>query len=222
MSSIHELYGERSADFQPMKAVGGGPPKKKGLDTVVALSNLRGLDLVLSSRSISYVLLFGTLLGAARGGSLIDFDTDVDVGVLAQSEPPLLDALLELEQVGFRVSRVVGGENGIPNLVSVEKGGEYIDITFLLQRRFLGFEYWGYTREWYRADLLLPISELQLEGRLFPAPKKYVNLLKGWYGRKWITPVAGTRANEHRRLRNFLRKLFARAAPNPRNIGRRG
>lgn len=180
----------------------------------VALENLLDLSRILKSLEIKFVLVYGTLLGAAREGELIAHDTDIDVGVIdiELDNRAMVQARSQLEKIGLMVSREGGPKNKAPDFFSVTRGGEYIDIMILRRRKFLWVEFLGQKSGWARSELFFPLSELTLAQISFPTPRRYEKLLSMWYGPGWHKSVVGTRANHHRRLRNFLRNLRARVA----------
>lgn len=178
----------------------------------VALENLLDLARIFKSHGIEFVMMYGTLLGAARDGKLIGHDTDIDVGILNSENDKLVQARVDLERVGLRVLRESGSKNQPPDFFSVGRGGEYIDVEILRSRKGLWFESIGRGSDWVRSRYFFPLNELKLEGNCLPTPRDHEKLLTVWYGRDWRTPLEGARAYHHRRVRNFLRNLKARAA----------
>lgn len=211
-ATIRDVYGDRSPEFEAFRSSNKGTSPRQNQSQSVALGNLIDLDKIFVDCSVKYVLLYGTLLGAAREGNIIEYDTDVDVGVFVQSEAKLLEALRELEKIGLRVIRVSGPKHWLTDFVSVGRDGEYIDISVLRFRRVAGLTWVGQTAGWSQARDFFPVKKLNLGGFYFPAPKKFEKLLKQWYGRSWMTPQVGKRANHHRKFRNLLRNLSARIA----------
>lgn len=177
----------------------------------VALENLLDLARIFKSHGIEFVLMYGTLLGAARDGKLIEHDTDIDIGVLNLENHKMAQARSDFERVGLRVFRESGSKNQPADFFSVSRGGEYIDVEILRSRKGLWFESIGRGSDWARSLFFFPLNELTLEGTRFPTPRDHEKLLTVWYGRDWRTPLEGARAHHHRRVRNFLRNLRARA-----------
>jgi hypothetical protein len=96
---------------------------KGGIDSVVCAANLLDLKALLEWHEIPFLLAFGTLLGAYRNGAFIRGDHDTDIIVPEEKEGALRMAFScrRFRDTGFRVCRVV------PDLVSIERSGEYID-----------------------------------------------------------------------------------------------
>ena len=96
----------------------------KQIDRDVAFNNLKVLLPVLEKNGILVSPALGTLLGIIREGDFIEWDEDVDLFILAEDKPKLLNALWALKDVGFDLVRVDRG--GL--LLSIMRNGEYIDF----------------------------------------------------------------------------------------------
>lgn len=68
------------------------------------VQNLREIKDVLDKNNVNYWLDFGTLLGAVRSGKLIEWDSDVDLGVWYGNVDQIISIFPELKSKGFRAS----------------------------------------------------------------------------------------------------------------------
>jgi phosphorylcholine metabolism protein LicD len=59
---------------------------------------------ILVKHKINYWIEGGTLLGAVRHKGIIPFDDDLDIGVMHDDEIRLQDALIDLQELGYKLS----------------------------------------------------------------------------------------------------------------------
>ncbi len=73
------------------------------MDKQKALDNLCDAVNILQHHGLTYLLVDGTLLGAARGGDFIDHDTDIDIGVMSDewTLEILRDVFYSMMEAGF-------------------------------------------------------------------------------------------------------------------------
>ncbi len=137
-------------------------------------------------------MAFGTLLGAAREGGVIGHDSDVDLAYLSEASTP---AEMALELYGMtRALRRRG-------LRVVTKSASFITVVFTASDGVIGsidvyttFYVGEYLHETatVRAPVprsaVLPLTELEFEGRMLPAPADVDAMLAVSYGPGWRVP----------------------------------
>lgn len=69
----------------------------------IAVENLREIKEILDRFGVEYWLDWGTLLGAVRDGRIIEWDNDIDLGMMSDSWEKIVSALPEFEKKGFDV-----------------------------------------------------------------------------------------------------------------------
>lgn len=137
-------------------------------------------------------LAYGTLLGAVRGGRLIGYDSDADLGyVSAHTEPA--DVVLEsfriqrdLAQLGYRTIRYSGAAFKI--LIAESDGSiRGLDVFggFLREGQL---HLMGEIRASFERSWIFPLGTASLEGRVLPVPADTDRFLSITYGPSWRTP----------------------------------
>ncbi|HYO32107.1 MAG TPA: class I SAM-dependent methyltransferase [Nocardioidaceae bacterium] len=161
---------------------------------------------------------FGTLLGAVRSGKLIGHDVDVDLGYLSAYEYPVdvIRESMRVERVfrskGWKVIRQNGGFLAL-FLPQSDGGSRNLDV-------FSCFIVNGMLHQVHdvrtKADrsAVLPLKEIQFEGRTLPAPAKPRVFLRAAYGPGWRVPDPSfqyhTPRPTKRRVNGWLGGLRAR------------
>lgn len=137
---------------------------------------------------------YGTMLGAARSGRLIGHDMDIDLAYLSATSSPV-DAMLEsfrverhLRAKGWRLKR----QNGGFLQLFFEQGGarwRNIDVFTMVVDPGVPRLYGINDIAWdVDVDVVLPLGELGLEGRRWPAPRRPDVLCEAAYGPSWKVP----------------------------------
>lgn len=75
----------------------------KPIDKTIANENLQLLKQVCDRNHLTFLLFFGTLLGAVREHGFITHDEDIDLVMLKSDMPAFLAMLFELREVGFEL-----------------------------------------------------------------------------------------------------------------------
>jgi hypothetical protein len=135
---------------------------------------------------------FGSLLGAARSGTVIGHDSDIDLCFLSEKETPaemavemwgiaraLVDAGIEVKHKTGSFITVVyeapdGGEDGI-DIYTCFYVGDLLHETATVRERV-------------PRSAIVPLRTLELEGRMLPAPADPDRLLAVSYGPGWRVP----------------------------------
>ncbi|MFL6159031.1 MAG: hypothetical protein ACJ72D_23330 [Marmoricola sp.] len=142
--------------------------------------------------------VYGSLLGAVRGGKLIGHDSDADLGYVSKHENPL-DAQRESFQIQRRLSEL-GYESyrysGLAFRISVyesdgSKRGLDVFGGFIAPALPGGkpmLYLMGEVGAPFELDWIYPLGTVTLEGRTFPAPARPEKLLESMYGTGWKVP----------------------------------
>ena len=170
------------------------------------------LDILQDTCGLPAFLSFGSLLGAVREGRVIAHDVDVDLGYLSAFENPV-DAIIEsfgveraLNEAGIRVTRNSGGFIAM-DLKQPDGTTRNLDIfTAML---FDGRLYQVNDVD-VEADVtaVLPLQQIDFEGRKFPAPAVPEVFLESAYGPHWRVPNPAFAFERPRRQRRRIRGWF--------------
>lgn len=154
----------------------------KPIDKTIANENLQLLKQVCDRNHLTFLLFFGTLLGAVREHGFISHDEDIDLVMLKSDMPAFLSMLFELREAGFELARFERR-----GFLSIIRKGEYIDLYFFAP---------------YRKDPSLmhccmdicekkyveEIAPMEFLGQTYMAPIDYEDYLTHQYGEDWMTP----------------------------------
>lgn len=157
--------------------------------------------------------VYGTLLGAVRGGRLIGHDSDADLGYVSEHTCPV-DVVREsfrlqraLAGMGYQISRYSGAAVKV-DVTEGDGSVRGLDV-------FGGFLAGGYlhlmgeVRTPFRREWIFPLGTTTLEGRTLPAPANAEALLTATYGPDWRVPDPAyqfrTPSSTHRRLNGWFR-----------------
>lgn len=69
------------------------------------VEDLRDMKEILDKHNIKYWLDWGTLLGAVRGGEIIEGDKDIDIGMMESDYGKIISILPEIKKKGFLVHK---------------------------------------------------------------------------------------------------------------------
>jgi SAM-dependent methyltransferase len=149
------------------------------------------LRLINEEAGIPGFLAFGALLGAVRDGHLIGHDADADVGYLSRHRDLVGVAResFELERImrraGWQTWRFSTADFKV--VVPDPEGGRAIDVFggFVVDDVFYLMPNVSTP---YRESMLLPLGEVELEGRKVIAPADPTALLEATYGPGWKVP----------------------------------
>lgn len=152
----------------------------------------RVLEVMRDACGLEGWISFGTLLGAARSGSVIGHDSDIDLCFLSEKQTPaemaveiwdvaraLVDAGISVKHKTASFITVVydapdGGEDGI-DIYTCFYVGDLLHETATVRERV-------------PRSAVLPLRALEFEGRDMPAPADPDRLLTVSYGPDWRVP----------------------------------
>ena len=151
------------------------------------------MDVLRTECGVEPFMSFGALLGAVRSGRLIGHDVDIDIGYFSETRYPV-DMILEgmrIERVlrthGWRVIRdnaafiqvFAPSVGGVARNVDIFTS--WVDVDGNL------YQANDITTRGSRDDVV-PLSEVELEGRMVPAPRNTELFLQAAYGPSWRVP----------------------------------
>lgn len=137
-------------------------------------------------------IAFGSLLGAARSGKAIGYDSDIDLAYLSEKETPA-----EMAREMFAISRALRSAglrvlNKSASFITVvfrapDGGQSSIDLYTCFYLGDLLYET-ATVRAPVPREALLPLSTITFEGHQLPAPARPDVLLEASYGPNWRVP----------------------------------
>ena len=155
----------------------------KKIDKQIANENLILLKEVCDKHHLTFLLYFGTLLGAVREHDFITHDEDIDLIMDKKDMPAFLAMLFDLRQVGFELARYERR-----GFLSIIRKGEYIDMYFYQPYpddptlNYCCLDVW---EKKYNEE----IAPMEFLGNTYMAPKDYQGYLEHQYGKNWGTPI---------------------------------
>lgn len=175
MATINTPLGKLHYTFKPLYN------GRKRINKTIAKENLLLFNSIAIKYDLSYILGWGTLLGAIREHDFIEHDEDTDLIISKESLPKLLTMLWELQHIGFQVCRFER------DLVSIMRQNEYIDL----------YVYAPYTHGilichntlFLPAKMLTELIDYSFLDQKFKIPKDYISYLVLEYGQDWQIPV---------------------------------
>ena len=152
------------------------------------------LDVLSTSCQVPAFVSFGTLLGAVRDGHLIGHDLDVDLGYYSSCTTPV-DVIREsfriertlAAETGWRVTRANGGFLQLfpPQLDGTTRNLDVFSCFCTDAGRLYQINDIGTTGD---RSAVLPLQQVELEGRQLPAPARPEVFLQAAYGEGWRVP----------------------------------
>lgn len=150
------------------------------------------LDVMRTECGLEGWIAFGTLLGAAREGAVIGHDSDIDLAYLSEQRSPaemaaeLFGVARALRRHGMKVLSKSGAFITVV-FTSPDGGQSSIDLytCFYLDGQLYET---ATVRQPVPRSAVLPLTELEFEGRMLPAPADPDAMLTVSYGPGWRVP----------------------------------
>lgn len=139
-------------------------------------SALAAADRLLADANIPYILLCGTLLGAVRDGSLLDWDADIDLGVWDKDRA-------KLPNLNFRKL----GNDELGWEFKLKLNDIVVDLFFLHNDKNTTWFNCGIAYK-YNYPLITETTTIKIGNRYWPVPSNYKECLIANYGENWNTP----------------------------------
>jgi len=193
------------------------------MDILVAKRLLIEVKGIMDAFEVKFFLRQGTCLGAVRNNAFIQWDDDLDIGVLLDSEdftersiPRLIDTF---KQHGYYTET----QNSDALIFStLSKDNLRVDLLFL---RIVEGQVYHWPGIWFPARLFTELKEIDFLEQKFFVPNPPEEYLQIKYGPEWQTPKqhgyakdvvknipVETKPNFPERLRRFLRVFPAKTA----------
>jgi len=170
----------------------------KPINIEVSTENLLALQKILNLHTVSFGLMYGTLLGAVREKNFILHDHDTDLFVFREEEHKIMNMIDEAKKIGFSIGRYTDV------YISFVRGGDFIDIYFM-EKKLGKYHCDGHV---IPAKYLDNLVDYPFIGSSFKVPKDYQNLLAYLYGNDWEIPkknVSPTHYGLYLRIRYFIK-----------------
>lgn len=172
--------------------------QRPSFDVFQATKNLIDATKIYMIYEVRVFVMYGTLLGIMRDKSLIQHDTDVDLGFFDNDINSLINAHSLMVSKGFRLLRNVS-EN---RLITYERNGQYIDLyKFEIANQLPSDSLGAY---FFPLAAILPLKEKFIADGLVFVPNKSLLIVRKLYGISWRIE----KKNSHFPNNKFLLKFY--------------
>lgn len=178
------------------------------------LDHLDALVAFCQERDLRPFVVGGTLLGAVRDGAILGHDDDADLAYLSEHTHPS-DLALEsfrierdLRDLGYDVVRHSAAHLQLTFRTETGAVESYLDLFTAFFREDGTINQPFHVRGPFPAASMLPMSEVTLEGRTYPAPAVVEDWLELNYDENWRVPLPGYRLRTPHSTRRRFRSWF--------------
>ena len=182
---------------------------KKKMNPNIAENNLIEFLGIMDDNSLSFVLLYGTLLGAIRNNAFIEHDEDIDIGLEISLMNKFLSLLFILKEHGFYVAR-----HDARGFISLIRNSEYIDVYFFSAKQSNISQCCG---NYILTEMLTNTIPYSFYRHTFLIPEKYELFFLIEYGSNWRTPIEFKQNKIHQLFAIFKQYAKDRLPPHVRN-----
>lgn len=145
---------------------------------------LATINRVFKENGITFIIGYGTLLGAMREHDFIAHDNDIDTIVWAKDMQKVIDLAPELKKYGINLKCYV-----LPWILTYEYKGISCDIEFIHEAIWPWRKWFCLLHENYiRKSFFENTEELEFLGEYYTVPAKPEHMLTYWYGSDWRIP----------------------------------
>jgi len=172
------------------------------INVELCLASLRNISSIFDKSGLDYKIIFGTLLGIYRSGTLIPHDTDVDIALRLNDAiefiPKIIDELIEC---GFMICRY--SPSVLLSLWFGDENGDYIDL-YLFRNGEIGgrpqylCSQWSIPKPYYDID-----NVVECDGVMYKTIGSVELFLSAYYGKDWETPIKKLHASKSNRNRGL-------------------
>lgn len=155
----------------------------KPINKDIARENLAILKRVCEKAGITFILFYGTLLGAVREHDFIDHDEDIDIVLYKDEMRKFENQLFRLRELGFEVARYERR-----GFMSIIRKGEYIDLYFYKQYPGNPDIYYC-CQDMCKKEFIFDLMPYTFQNDTYLVPRNYLDYFEYYFGSNWRTPI---------------------------------
>lgn len=166
---------------------------------------------VFDEHGITFLLMYGTLLGAVRERDFIGHDYDIDIDIFAKDRLKMIDLIPELDKYGVKFTR----HSGDAIYTFVYKSAD-CDIDIIYEARWpLKYRYNYTLGSYYPKFYVAETEKIDFLGEMYDVPKNPERFLQYIYGKDWRIPQKGkhghiqSKALVHINLYRFVKRCIS-------------
>lgn len=182
------------------------------LNIIEAKENLLLFKKIADSHNFSFLLFYGTLLGAIRENDFIKHDIDIDI--VTNDENKLLEIIPDLLKNDFSFIRYEKNKSqkSYTTLYSFRRKSVYIDV-YIAYKEKRKYNLLGVL---IKKDFIENTIKYNFIDTDFTIPKNYLKILKILYGKTWRIPIENQPGDFKGRKSfiSFIRKIIPKKIKN--------